>query len=273
MPVLAALALASIVSLTACGSSIQATVPSGTDVPANYPLTLVESPEHRDAMRAEWTRLFNTYGVPADRQKVPDLTPVLHTPHSILGIGPIRLGTSATGALDDAEIRMLLRKFITDYSQLLGVVPSTLSLEGVTLVGGIGNRYTFTQNGFGHPIAPPAGRLEFMVSPSGELIQMSVTSIPQAELPEPRLSRAAAAERVVGKTFTYGDIAGRPQTVVISDPKHVVVKGLVVYPQSTESTVAIRLCWEVEAGDGMTWTVFVDAITGETVGTNQNFQT
>lgn len=273
MPAFAAIVLAALASLSACGSSIQTSVPSGTDTPSNYPLTLVDSPEHRDVMAAEWARLFEAYGVPAERRKVPDLTPVLHTPHSILGIGPIRLGTSATGALDDEEIRLLLRKFIAEHAQLLGIVPSALSLEGVTTVGGIGSRYTFLQSGFAHPIAPPAGRLEFMVSPAGELIQMSVTSIPQTELPEPKLTRAAAAERVLGKSFEYGDIAGRPQTVTISNPSHVVVKGLVVYPHQTESTVAIRLCWEVEAGDGMTWTVYVDAITGQTVGTVQNFQT
>ena len=273
MPAFAAIVLASIATLSACGASIQTTVPAGTDTPANYPLTLVESREHRDTMTTEWNRLFDAYGVPAERRKIPDLTPVLHTPHSFLGIGPIRLGTSATGTLDDAEIRMLLRKFIADYAQLLGVVPSTLSLENVTPVGGIGSRYTFAQNGFAHPIAPPAGRLEFMVSPTGELIQMSITAIPQADLPEPRLTRAAAGERLLGTTFTYGDIAGRPQTVTISDPKQIVVKRLVVYPQTTESTVAIRLCWEIEAGEGMTWTVYVDAVTGQTAGTIQNFQT
>ncbi len=259
--------------MTACGSSIQTTVPAGTDTPANYPFTLVDTPEHRDAMSSEWSRLFDAYSVPAERRKIPDLTPVLHTPQSILGIGPIRLGTSAAGKLEDSEIRLLLRKFIVDYAQLLGVAPSTLSLEGVAPVGGMGSRYTFIQNGFAHPIAPPAGRLEFIVSPAGEMIQMSVTSIPQADLPEPRLTRAAAGERILGSSFTYGDKAGRPMTETITDPNQVLVKRLVVYPQTTDSTVAIRLCWEVEVGEGMTWTVYVDAVTGQTVGTVQNFQT
>lgn len=272
-PAVAALALAAVAFAAACGSPIQTSVSAGTDPPSNYPLTLVESREHRETMSAEWTRLFEAHGVPVERRRVPELTPVLHTPQSILGIGPIRLGTSAAGSLDDAGIRLLLRKFIADYSQLLGVAPSTLSLEGVTTAGGLGNRYTFTQNGFAHPIAPPAGRLEFTVSPAGELIQMSVTTIPLSELPEPRLTRATAGERVIGTTFTYGDKRGAPQTVTVSDPAQVVVKRLVVYPHQTESTVSIRLCWEVEAGDGMTWTVFVDAITGQIVGTVQNFQT
>ncbi len=273
MPAVAAVFLSAVTGLSACGAAIQTTVPSGTDVPPNYPLTIVESPEHREVMRTEWLRLFETCGVPAERRRIPDLTPVLHTPHSILGVGPIKLGTTSSGAPGDSEIRLLLRRFIADHSQLLGVAPSALSLENVTPIGGIGSRFTFIQTGFAHPIAPPAGRLEFVVSPAGELIQMSVTAIPQTDLPEPKLTRAAAAERVLGSTFEYGDIAGRPRTVTITDPKHVVVKDLVVYPQQTESTVAIRLCWQVEAGDGMTWTVYVDAITGQTVGTVQNFQT
>ena len=271
MPAVAVFVLAAAVA--GCGSPIQTSVSAGTDTPSNYPLTLVESREHRETMNAEWARLFEAHGVPLERRRVPELTPVLHTPQSILGIGPIRLGTSGAGSLDDGEIRLLLRKFIADYSQLLGVAPSTLSLEGVRTLGGIGNLYTFTQNGFAHPIASPAGRLEFTVSPDGELIQMSVTTIPLAELPEPRLTRVTAGERVNGTTFTYGDKRGVPQTLTVSDPAHVQVKRLVVYPHETESTVAIRLCWEVEAGDGMTWTVYVDAITGLIVGTVQNFQT
>lgn len=274
IPALVAATCAAISALSACGSQIQTSIPPGTELPANYPFTVVESPEHREAMRLEWARLFDACGVPPERRRVPELTPVLHTPQSILGIGPIRLSQTATGRIGDSEIRELLRRFMTEYAQILGVAPSAVSLEDARFVGGLGTRYTFVQTGYEYDIMPPAGRLEFLVSPAGEIVQMSVSTIPSVELPtEARISRSAAGERVLGTTFPYGDKAGRPQTVTITDPRAVTVTRLVVFPEATESAVSIRLCWEVQAGEGLAWTVFVDAITGQIVGTRQNFQT
>jgi hypothetical protein len=68
-------------------------------------MTVLESTEHRDAMAAAWQRFFETYGVPPDRRRVPELAPVTHTPRSFVGIGPVRLA-AATG--DAALARLLL---------------------------------------------------------------------------------------------------------------------------------------------------------------------
>ena len=259
-----------------CASSVQPSVPTGgqADVPENYPMTIVESAEHRDSMTALWQRLFETYGVPADRRKVPDLQPFTHTPQSILGIGPISLAGSGGAPVDDERVRQLVRDFIGKNAELLGVNAADLSLDNVMESGKLGKRFTFVQTSYSYPIVRPAGVIELMVTPAGDLIQLTDTAIPVADLPSQATVTAAQAEsRVIGTTFTYGDIAGRPQSVIVSDPKAVSAKRLVVYADVGESALRIWLAWEVEAGTSLSWTVYVDAVTGKIVSQRQNFQT
>jgi len=264
--------------LAACSSSVRVPGPTGgaSDVPPNYPTTVVESAAHRDAARAQWTQLFESYGVPPERRKPPELAPFTHTPTSILGGGPIPLVAAAGAAVENEEgTRLLVREFIAKHADLLGVAAGSLSLENVANAGQLGTRYTFVQAGAPFPIAAPAGRIDFVVSPKAEIIQINDTAIPVGELPAtPRIAREAAEKLVLGKTFTYGDIAGRERSVTISDAAGVKASRLVVYARETEAALTIHLAWEVEAGSGgMTWTVYVDAVTGEVVGTRQNFQT
>lgn len=273
----AAAVLIAALPLAACASSVRTTVAGGegeAGVPENYPVNILDSAEQREAMVAEWNDLFDDYAIAPERRRTPDLRPFTYTPQSTLGVGPIPLGRGAAGApLDEERIRLLLREFIADRAQLLGVAANAISLEQVTGAGSIGKRYAFVQAGFAHPIAPPYGRLEFVVTEAGDIVQISDTAIPAAELPaEPRVSRDAARQLVVGRTFTYPDIAGRPQQATVADPNEVTVERLVVYPEETDAALRIRLAWEVTAGAGLSWTVFVDAITGDVVGERQNFQ-
>jgi hypothetical protein len=279
LPLILVLIAVAVVPFAACGSSVRVPGPSGQGgdgMPADYPVTILDSTEHRNAMAAAWARFFDTYGVPPDRRRVPDLAPVTHTPTSFLGIGPVRLlATSAPGAtVDEEQVRLLLREFIARNGELFGVAANSLSLEGVASAGQSAKRYDFVQAAYPFPIASPYGRLSIIVTDAGEIIQIDDTAIPVGPLPrEPRITREAAQQRVVGMTFTYADIAGREQKTTVDDAAQVVARRLVVYPELTEAAMRVRLAWEVEAGSGMMWTVYVDAIDGSVVGTRQNFQT
>lgn len=278
LPLILVLIAVAVVAFTACGSSVRVPGPSGQGadgLPADYPVTILESTEHRNAMAAAWARFFDTYGVPPDRRRAPDLAPVTHTPMSFLGIGPVRLATTAPGAtVDEEQVRLLLREFIARNGELLGVSANSLSLEGVAGAGPGAKRYEFVQAAYPFPIASPYGRLSIIVTDAGEIVQIDDTAIPVGPLPrEPRVSREAAQQRVVGMTFTYGDKSGSEQQTTVDDPAQVVARRLVVYPELTEAAMRVRLVWEVEAGSGMMWTVYVDAIDGSVVGTRQNFQT
>lgn len=264
-------------AIAACTSSARVPGPTGggNDVPANYPTTVIESAEHRDSTRREWERLLASYNLPPERAKAPELNAFTHTPSSTLGSGPIPLvAAGTTTPTDEESLRLLLREFVTKHADLLGVTAGSLSLERVSDASAVGRRFSFIQAGFPYPIAPPAGRLEFVVSPKAEIVQINDTAIPLAEIPsEARVTREAAEKVVLGTTFTYGDIAGRPQSVTITDPNAVKATGLYVYADETDAALTVRLAWEVIAGTGTTWTVYVDAVTGQVVGKRQNFQT
>jgi len=262
------------VPFAACGRSVNTPASSvgSSSVTADYPPTIVESTEHLQQMQAAWNAFFESYGVPAERRKMPDLNPVTHTPQSILGIGPFRIVPGGS-QLDEERIRIVLRDFLAKNAQVLGINAPRVSLDSVTDAGSFGKRYTFVQNDFSYPIVPPAGRIEIIANASGDVVQISDMAVPVVSLPSPALTRENAAKRVEGMSFTYGDIAGRPQSVTISNPSEISVKQLVVYPEQLDNALRIRLAWEVKAGSSLPFTVFVDAVTGEIVGKRQDFQT
>jgi hypothetical protein len=57
----------------------------------------------------------------------------------------------------------------------------------------------------------------------------------------------------------------------IASRSEVSVKDLVVYPKQEGNRITIHLAYPVEAGQGTTWTVYVDAITGQEIDVKQNF--
>ena len=71
---------------------------------------------------------------------------------------------------------------------------------------------------WGNPTRPSTfGELVAVLSPDGRLLQLDDRFIPTVELPtRPQVEREVARKKVVGRTFTYTDIAGRPQQMSIS---------------------------------------------------------
>jgi hypothetical protein len=57
----------------------------------------------------------------------------------------------------------------------------------------------------------------------------------------------------------------------VRDRSEVSIKDLVVYPKPEGNRIRIHLAYPVEVGSGMTWTVYVDAITGQEIDVKQNF--
>jgi hypothetical protein len=105
-------------------------------------------------------------------------------------------------------------------------------------------------------------------------MQLDDRFVPTVDLPlRPSIERDAAAKRVVGRTFSYTDIAGGQQRSQIAEPSEITVKRLVTLPVEKGDVIEIRLAWEVVAGRSLSWTVYIDAVTGEEVRVIQNFQT
>jgi hypothetical protein len=216
--------------------------------------------------------MLDSYGV---AQTPPDLYPITNTPRSLLGVsGGIQLlGATPEPGAETFALRQAMKLFIDRWRDLLGADPSTVSLVSAD-ESADPKRLTFRQGNYAFPVAGNFGELVAVVSRDGKLMQLDDRFIPVVDLPvKPTTDRDVAAKKVVGKTFTYGDIAGREQRLQISDPAEVTVKRLVVLPIQKTDAVEVHLAWEIVAGKSMTWTIYQDAVTGDELKVTQNFQT
>jgi hypothetical protein len=123
-------------------------------------------------------------------------------------------------------------------------------------------------------VAGNYGEITAVISSDGRLLQLDDRFIPAIDLPQrPQIAREDAQKRVVGRTFIYTDIAGREQRTQIANAGDVTAKQLVVLPIQKGDNLEVHLAWEVTAGRSLSWTVYVDAITGDELRAVQNFQT
>ena len=238
----------------------------------NYPAMIKDSADQRAKAERDWRRMLDSYGVP---QTPPDLYPIIDTPRSLLGVsGGIKLlGATPEPGTETFALRQALKLFIDRWRDLLGADPSSITLISADESADT-RRLTFRQGNYAYPVAGNFGEMVAVVSSDGRLMQLDDRFIPVVELPlKPSTDRAVAAKRVVGKVFTYTDIAGREQRLEIGDPSEVTVKRLVILPIQKGDAVEVHLAWEVVAGKSMTWTMYLDAMNGEELKVAQNFQT
>lgn len=238
----------------------------------SYPAVIKDSADRRAKAEREWRRMLDFYGVP---QTPPDLYPIIDTPRSLLGVsGGIQLLAYKPEPGSEAfALRESMKQFIDRWRDLLGADPAAISLIAATDSGDI-HRFTYRQANYAHPVAGNFGEMIAVISRDGRLMQLDDRFVPVVELPlKPTLERDIAAKKVIGKTFSYTDIAGREQRTQIGAPSEVSAKRLAVLPIEKGDAVEVRLAWEVIAGKSLSWTVYLDAVTGEELRVVQNFQT
>ena len=232
-----------------------------------------DTPERRDRAEREWRQLLDTYSIP---QSPPDFYPVTYTPRSLTGTsGGIKIMPAAPEpGTESIALREAVKRFIERWRELIGADPATVSLTSATPVDGNGERLTYRQSNYPFPIVGGYGEMTAIVSGDGRLLQLDDRFLPLVEVPlRPQIEKDVAARRVVGRTYTYSDIAGREQRVEISNLDQVMVKGVVVVPIEKGDTIEVHLAWEIVAGGSLSWTVYIDATTGEELQAIQNFKT
>ncbi len=237
-----------------------------------YPAVIKDSADRRAKAEREWRRMLDAYGVP---QTPPDLYPISNTPRSLLGVsgGIMLLGYKPEPGTESFARREAMKAFIDRWRELLGIDPTTISLISADSTGD-SERLTYRQANYSYPVAGNFGEMVAVVNRDGRLMQLDDRFIPVVDLPsKPSVQRDLAAKKVVGRTFSYTDIAGREQRTQIGAPTEVSVKRLVILPIEKGDAVEVRLAWEVVAGRSLSWTVYTDAITGEDLRVVQNFQT
>jgi hypothetical protein len=255
--------------LAACDSAPKT---PNTTQKSNYPIIIRESADSRAKAEREWRRMLDAYAV---AQTPPDLHPVIYTPRSLLGVsGGIKLLTAPPErGGETVALREAMKRFLDRWRDLLNADPSTVSLAGSNTADA-NRRLTYRQANYGFPVVGNYGEITAVISNDGRLLQLDDRFIPPTELPQrPQITREEAHKRVVGRTFTYTDIAGREQRMQVTNAADVTARQLVVLPIQRGDNIEVHLAWEVVAGRGLSWTVYVDAITGDELRAVQNFQT
>lgn len=247
-----------------------------------YPLVIETSPARTQAAEDAWNQFLSEYKLTF---VAPDLEPVLYTPRSLpaglanqINIQPAE--QKAVSTIDETQAKEYLRRFIEAHRAVLSGDQrnGALSLKDLSLItfGNEGNLYRaiYRQMNYPYPISNGYGELRIVLSKSGALLQLSSRLIPALEFPaRPKMEPATITGKLVGREFTYSNFAGQPQTYKVAQASEIILKDLVIYPKVEEQKIKLRLVYPVEVGRGMTWTVYVDAVTGEEVDTKQNFQT
>ena len=243
-----------------------------TTAKQNYPVVIEDSQQRREKAEREWRRMLDFYKV---AEAPPDLYPIIYTPRSLLSVsGGIKImATAPEPGTEALAQREAVKRFIDQWRELVGADPLTVSLVAGTDAGDA-HRLTYRQANYAFPIIGNFGEMTAIISRDGRLLQLDDHFIPIVELPQkPAIDREEAARRVVGRTFTYSDIAGRQQQVRVDNPAEIKVRRVVVAPVEKPTSIEVRLAWEVVAGTSLSWTVYIDAMTGEEIRVVQNFQT
>lgn len=238
----------------------------------NYPAIIKDSTDRRAKIETEWRRMLEAYGVP---QTPPDLYPIIYTPRSLLGVtGGIKImAAKPEPGNETIALREAVKRFIDRWRDLLGADLTSISLVGGDQSSNI-HRLIYRQANYPFQIAGIYGEMVAVVSADGRLMQIDDRFIPVVEMPaRPQIEREVAARTVVGRTFTYSDIAGREQRTQVTNPAEVSVKQAVILPIEKGDVIEVHLAWEIVAGSSLSWTVYIDAINGEELKVVQNFQT
>jgi hypothetical protein len=256
----------------------------GTPLPGgglqHYPPVIEDTPQRRQAALEAWKKLTAEFQLP---EAMPDLEPVLNTPRALPPTlaGRIALQTKA-GAFGELEAKESLRRFIERASGVLfpnhtnGSPQSSVGLKDLSLVSftNDGNFYRafYRQGNFPFPVSGGYGELSLAAGKNGTLLQMSSRIIPSLDLPtRPEIAPQSLVDKMVGRVFSYTSIAGQTMSYKVGNRSEVSVRDLVVYPKQEGNRITVHLAYPVEVGQGTTWTVYVDAITGQEIDVKQNF--
>lgn len=242
----------------------------------NYPAIVESSPASQRRAESAWRLWLSEYNAP---QVSGDLDPVLGVPRSLPAALAQKITINLKGELlSPEEAKELLRQFIFRSLRLLSGAQPGLALKDLSLVSfsaeGVLYRATYKQVSFPFPLANGYGTLQITIARGGQLLQMSSRLVPPVEIPTMAVIDASKLPSTfVGREFNYSAIDGRPLKFRVAASEEAIVRELVIFPKENGDRILFHLAYPVEVGRGLSWTVFVDAISGKEIEVKQNFNT
>ncbi|MDQ3011441.1 MAG: hypothetical protein M3X11_12140 [Acidobacteriota bacterium] len=262
----------------ACTTPGQIGINTPQQQPASYPPLIEDTPARKQAAQQAWTQFLTERWLP---EANPDMMPITNTPRTLPTELSGRININAKpGKPGDTELKEALRQFIELSRGILSGEGknSFLNLKDLSLVSfsndGNFHRAVYRQVNYPFSIAEGYGELHLTVDKNGGLLQWSSTLLPNIPLPvRAEIKPESLKEKILGREFTYTTFAGRPQSYRVTKAEEIKAGELVIYPKVIGSRMELHIAYAVVVGQGMTWTVYVDAINGNELGVKQNFAT
>ncbi|HEX7998607.1 MAG TPA: hypothetical protein VF528_09470 [Pyrinomonadaceae bacterium] len=271
-------ALALLLSACAATPPPSATGPRPEGPP--YPVVMAESDERRQTTLAAWEKLAGEQGI--ERVPAPELQPVTASIRSLPSLTTAlylpKIGDSNSSrskqTWEDATTEAL-RRFIDSNARLFGAEAQQLSLVLLTDAADGTKKAKYQQRPFRYQLRNGFGELEITFTADRRILQITSTCIPEIEQLQragtsirPRYSADEAVQRMMGRTFTYTDAAGNPQSHTTQPGDTIILRELVVYPilqPGPTPALEFHLAWEVMLARLPAQAVYLDAITDEII--------
>jgi hypothetical protein len=239
-----------------------------------YPVALTEQTKRRDSSVIAFNRLNALEG----DQSAVYLQPVTATVKGLPGnhATPLYLPKVGSGTeMNEEETRESLRRFISDWRNLIGADPAVLSLVERIDQKDRTKVAKYEQRPFHYPLRGDYGKLEIHFTPDRRLLNVSSSCIPDAERLQAALAAVvprAKSDDVIthlrAKGITYTDSTGKQQNYQLSANSEITTSELVIYvlPSTTHpDTLELHLAWEVALKNAPVSYVYVDAVEDEII--------
>ncbi|HBB87787.1 MAG TPA: hypothetical protein DC047_09250 [Blastocatellia bacterium] len=260
----------------ACAPTVppNAAGPRGNTAP--YPILLAEDTHRTEAATAAINHLMST---PVDSATALSLQPITATIESLprttaAGLFLPKVGANAT--MNEEETRESLRRFIRDWQGPIGADPAKLSLvERVDQPDG-SKVARYEQRAFRYPIRGNYGKLEIRFTPERRILNITSSCIPDADKIQTALAALTiklkaedVGPQLVTREIPYSGTGATSLTFRPTANNKLEPHELVTYITTAGQTnaLAFYVAWEVSISGAPFQLVYVDAVTGEVVGT------
>ena len=265
-----------VMAAQACAPTVppNAAGPRGNAAP--YPVLLAEDNHRAEAATAAINHLMNTA---VDGATAPSLQPVTATIESLpkntaTGLYLPKVGANQT--MNEEETRESLRRFIRDWQGPIGADPAKLSLVERADQPDGSKVARYEQRAFRYPTRGTYGKLEIRFTTERRVLNIISTCIPDADKIQTALAAVTIKlkpEDVIPQLTTneipYSGTGGTSLTFRPTANDKLEPHELVTYITTAGQThaLAFYVAWEVGIGGAPFQLVYVDAVTGEVVGT------
>jgi hypothetical protein len=241
-----------------------------------YPVTLTEQSERREEAVLAFNRIAQRSG-PGNLTE-GYLEPVTATIKSLPANPGAPLLLPKVGSnveMDEDETREALRRFINDWSVLIGASPSQLSLVERVDRPDRTKIALYEQRVFRYPLRGDYGKVQIHFTADRRLLNLTSSCIPDAERLQavlagitPRLTAEDAIKHARERGIRYPDSSGNQQTFNVSGGSQIDSQELVTYVLPSRpgaDSIELHIAWEVAVSNAPFKTVYIDALNDEII--------